>query len=344
MRLKSASLVAFLLAIGGLLHWGADGARGQETDPPKDYRPQTVSEEDLARWRDEFLAYVNPRRKVGRADKAADREKTPEDLKFNEILNKAAQYHADRMAIHENETGVESSSHSGDDLDSPPHMNTPSQRMRHFGWPKDDMNYPPSGAEANAGPAKGADKITGALFAKGWMDSSTHYRPFFCYKDKKLGDHDFNIVGFGISKTKTGGYYACAIFGVSPKPVVKLTADQLKALPQQILDGINASRGGMERLTLHPELTKSAKALADGMAENKRDLNEDEIAKTMYPGGWAYGTRRGVQFNSAKSIVDSFYDTKNPNGLAAPRMRNIGIALALDDDGSPYIAIYWGHP
>lgn len=265
-------------------------------------------------------------------------------LSFDDILNKAAQFHADRMAIHEDETGKESSSHDGDDLGSPAHMKTSVDRIRHFGWPKNEMNYPSSGAEANAGPAKGAAAITGTLFAKGWMDSGTHYRPFFAYKLRKIGDHDYGLVGFGVSKTKTGGYYACAVFGVSTKPATRLTDDELSAFPEQILDEINKARGakGLKALAADEELVKSAQALASKMAEGKRSLKDDEVAESKYNGGHAYSSKYGASIKDVKSALEGNLGGDSP--FLDGKMTHLGFAISLDDDGVPYLAFYWGHP
>lgn len=320
--------------------------RAADNEPPKEYKAATIGDDELEQLRDDFLAHVNQQRKAGRDDKKADREKVPGDLRFDPILNAAAQYMADLMAQFDDKTGKGGGNgHDATVFGAPASLKDPVQRIRHFGWPANDNTYPGAGCEAAAALVRPTAEVKGGMIADVWMNGSTHYRPFFAYKDKKIGDQDFELVGLGVGKAKSGNYYTCAVFGNPIAPTVKLTEEQLKALPAQIIAEINAARAkaGLAPVAADDKLTATAHAAAEKMGAKKDALNDEEAPKSEFAGGVGNTFNKGTQLKDAKSFA-AFVVEGNDAYLLEGKFKSIGVGIALDDDGVPYIAVYAGHP
>lgn len=334
-----------VLAAVALLSFCAPRTVRAEDEPPKDYKPTTVSQEELDKYRDDFLARTNEKRKTGREDKAADREGVPGDLRFDPILNMAAQWMADLMAkAADNGGDAGGNGHDATKFGGPDSLKDSVQRIRYFGWPEKDNGNPGGGTEA-CGARVGDKEFNGGKFADGWMDGSTHYRPFYGYKNSKFGDQTFELVGYGVGKSKAGNYYGCAVFGNPQAPTVKLTDDQLKALPEQIIAEINAARANSSQtpVAADEKLTAAAQAAAQKMAEKKDTLSGDETPKSEFAGGVGNTFNKGNQLKDAKSFAE-FVVTGDDPYMLQEKFKSIGVGIALDGDGVPYIAIYAGHP
>lgn len=123
-------------------------------------------------------------------------------LELNDTLNSTCRWFAEFM--------------SGQDQDHAGHlvtdftndkafkdMNTPTDRLKHFGWKKSDN------AETTAVLRTEDPELIGAYFVMEWSSSTTHFMPFYdLYKTK------YKNVGFAAvpSKNDPDMYYGCAIF------------------------------------------------------------------------------------------------------------------------------------
>ncbi|MFO0954491.1 MAG: hypothetical protein U0835_25690 [Isosphaeraceae bacterium] len=316
-------------------------------DAPREYKPVSVSEDDLSRYREEFLNRTNERRRAGREDKQNDREKTPPDLKLDPILCNAGQWLADLMARFddENKPAQLACPHEATKIGGDPSMERPVDRIRYFGWPKDDNNFPGAGTEANAARSPNGQEFSGAMFADQLMDTNTHYRPFYAYKLNKIGDHDFLLMGVGIGKSQRGNYFCCVVFGNPVAPVEKLTDEQVEALPGQVIEQINAYRQkeGLDPVEAHEKLVETAQARAKLLAERKGNLPDDDAPKTQYQGGTIYTDNKGAMLKDAASFARFVIEGDDPLFKPA-KFKHVGVGIALDGDGVPYITVYAGHP
>lgn len=104
-------------------------------------------------------------------------------LKINESLTRAAQLHAQNMAVQE----LMAHSLDGETL---------SDRLRRVG-------YRHGGAGENVAVVGGYEYPAWALF-DGWMRSEGHYR--------NIMNDQFTEFGVGVAQSKSGKYYACQVF------------------------------------------------------------------------------------------------------------------------------------
>lgn len=322
-------------------------AKQDDAPKAKEYKAVSVSEEDLEKYRSEFLARTNERRKLGRDDKATDRLKTPDDLRYDPILNNAGQWLADLMASYDDANKPEKLEcpHEATKIGGDANMDSPVQRIRHFGWPLNDSNNPGAGTEANAARTANDMPFAGSMFADQLMDTNTHYRPFYGYKNVKHGDQDFQLMGVGIGRSQRGNWFCCVVFG---NPVAaKLTAEEIEALPAQVIAKINAARAeaGLAALEVHEKLAEPAAARAKLLAEADGNVPEERSPKYKYPGGSLYSDTKGAGLKDAASFARYVIegDDAKTQGLR-PDFKHIGVGIAIDDKGVSHITIYFGHP
>ncbi len=331
----------------GLLLFSLSGLAPVRAQEVREYKATSVSEEDLAKYRDQFLSRVNERRKLGREDKAADREKTPEDLRYDAVLNNAGQWLADLMAKFDDENQPKQLAcpHEATKIGGPADMDSPVARIHYFGWPQDDMGQPGAGTEANAARSPNGMEFSGAMFADQLMDTNTHYRPFYAYKLNKIGDHDYQLMGVGIAKSQRGNFFCCTVFGNPPVLPTKFTEESLAALPAQILEKINEYRASqnLEPVTLNDQLTATALAEAKLRAERQGKLDQADEPKTEYQGGTDHIYSYGPQLKDAATFAQCSIAGDSPV-MKNPKLKHAGIGLALDEKGTAYITIYGGHP
>lgn len=253
------------------------------------------------------------------------------DYQLHNQLNNAAQWLAVELA---NRGGAPTH-----DATWNPAMLKPDDRAKHFGWT--------GGSTAEAVSWGGAQNITTTAASEGWLQSTTHFRPFF-WKDGDVFSH----VGFGIA-TSQHGTYAAALFGnptnVRPNFPNELAIDACECtipgtgqkVPWEIATKLVIGKNLDNTIIDAPNAISSAPDFLDASKQGKL-IADDTWRNTIY---WTANELQDI--NQTRSLTAQLYDGKMydvyhadfmkplPNGYSGNRVRAYDRLARPKNSGSP---------